>query len=150
MGSPSTGRWWRRGREEAQAAAQEAAGRAAPLLIDVDRLQGEAAEGLRMLQAVDPGPTAQRVAADWDRVQEQANQAVAAYLAATGLADLNTDLEGGGGPPRGAGLPRRRGADGARRRRDPALPGRGRRRHPAGPVGARRGAGAPARPHARP
>lgn len=93
MSSPSTGRWWRRGREEAQAAAREAAGRAAPLLIDVDRLQGEGAEGVRLLQAVDQGPQAQRIAADWARVQEQANHAVAAYMSAVGLADVDADLE---------------------------------------------------------
>lgn len=93
MGSPAPERWWRRGRDQAQAQAREAAGRAAPLLIDIDRLQTEAADGVRMLEAVEPGPPARRVAADWATVQEQANQAVAAYMAAVGIADLNTDLE---------------------------------------------------------
>lgn len=93
MGGPASGRWWRRGRDQAQADAREAAGRAAPLLIDIDRLQSEAADGVRMVQAVEPGPQAQRVAADWAPVQEQANQAVAQYMAAVAIADLDADLE---------------------------------------------------------
>lgn len=93
MGAPASERWWRRGRDQAQAQAREAAARAAPLLIDIDRLQTEAADGVRMLEAVEPGPPTRRVAADWATVQEQANQAVAAYMTAVGIADLNTDLE---------------------------------------------------------
>lgn len=93
MGGPAPERWWRRGRDQAQAQAREAAGRAAPLLIDLDRLQGEAAEGVRLVQMTDPGGRAPRLTADWAPVQVQANQAVAAYLAAVGLADVDTDLE---------------------------------------------------------
>lgn len=93
MGGPAAERWWRRGRDQAQAQAREASARAAPVLIDVDRLQGEAAEGVRLVEAVDPGPQAKRIAADWARVQEQANQAVAAYMTAVGGADVNADLE---------------------------------------------------------
>jgi len=93
MGQPAPERWWRRGRDQAQAAAQEASGRAAQVLIDVDRLQTDAAESVRMLTVVDPGPTARQVAADWAPVQELANQAVAAYMSAVGSADLGSDLE---------------------------------------------------------
>lgn len=93
MGQPAPERWWRRGRDQAQAAAREAAARAAQALIDVDRLQTDAAESVQMLAAVDPGPQARQVAADWAPVQEQANQAVASYMSAVGAADLGSDLE---------------------------------------------------------
>ncbi|MGI8692227.1 MAG: hypothetical protein ACR2JK_04910 [Geodermatophilaceae bacterium] len=93
MGQPSAERWWRRARDQAQAAAREAAGRAAQALIDLDREQTEAAEGVRMLTSVDTSHAAQRVAAAWEPVREQANHAVAAYMSAVSAADLNSDLE---------------------------------------------------------
>lgn len=93
MGQPSSERWWRRGRDQAQAAAREAVGRAAQALIELDREQTAAAEGVRMLTSVDTGRDAQRVARDWEPVREQANQAVAAYMSAVAAADLDSDLE---------------------------------------------------------
>lgn len=93
MGQPAAERWWRRGRDQAQAAAREAAGRAAHALIDLDREQTAAAEGVRMLAAVDSGQAARQVAAAWEPVREQANHAVATYMAAVSAADLDTDLE---------------------------------------------------------
>lgn len=93
MGQPGTERWWRRARDQAQAAAREAAGRAAQALIELDREQTEAAEGVRMLTSVDAGQNARRVAAAWEPVQEQANHAVAAYMSAVSAADLESDLE---------------------------------------------------------
>lgn len=93
MGQPSAERWWRRARDQAQAAAREAAGRAAQALIELDREQTEAAEGVRMLTTVDPSPGARRVATAWDPVREQANRAVATYMSAVSAADLDADPE---------------------------------------------------------
>lgn len=93
MGQPSPERWWRRGRDQAQAAAREAAGRAAQALIDLDRIQTEAAEGVRMLTSVDTGQAARQVAAAWEPVREEANQAVAAYMSAVSAGDLDGDPE---------------------------------------------------------
>lgn len=93
MGQPAPERWWRRGRDQAQAAAREAAGRAAQALIDLDRLQTEAAEGVGMLTSVDNGQAARQVEAAWEPVREEANQAVAAYMSAVSTADLDGDPE---------------------------------------------------------
>jgi len=93
MGQPSAERWWRRGRDQAQALAREAAGRAAQALIDLDREQTEAADGVRMLTSVDSSQGARQVAAAWEPVREQANHAVAAYMSAVSAADLDSDPE---------------------------------------------------------
>ncbi len=93
MGQPAAERWWRRGRDQAQVAAREAAGRAAQALIDLDREQTAAAEGVQMLTSVDTGPAARQVAAAWEPVREQANHAVAAYMAAVSAGDLDSDPE---------------------------------------------------------
>ena len=93
MGQPAPDRWWRRGRDQAQAAAREASGRAAQALIELDRVQTEAADGVRMLAAVDGGRALQQAEAAWQPVSEQANQAVAAYMSAVSAADLDSDPE---------------------------------------------------------
>lgn len=97
MTQPTSGRWWRRGRDQAQADAREAAGLAAQALIDLDRLQTQIAADVAVLAELDgtslPPSVVRQVSAAWAPVQQEANAALALYMTAVGSADLDADPE---------------------------------------------------------
>lgn len=93
LGGTGEPRWWRRGRDLAQAATREAAGTAAQLLIELDKVQGEAAEGVALATALEPGSAGQRLAAAWVPARDLADAAVQGYMSTVGGADLDADPE---------------------------------------------------------
>ncbi|GIJ50869.1 hypothetical protein Val02_77550 [Virgisporangium aliadipatigenens] len=86
-----TARWWRRGRDEAQARARAAAGSAASVFVAVDGLQRSTELQVDSLVALDPAAGA-RVGPDWQALRADTDAALAAYLKVPAEFDIETDL----------------------------------------------------------
>jgi hypothetical protein len=86
-----TTRWWRRGRDEAQARARVAAGTAAAAFVELDGLQRATGLQVDSLLALDPAAGA-GVGPDWQALRADTDEAAAAYLKVPAEFDLDSDL----------------------------------------------------------
>lgn len=86
-------RWWRRRRDLAWDAALRAQGEAAVALVRLDTAQRSAASHLDFIVGVDAGPTAARLRAAWQPVDEAADTAIRDHLETTAAFDLAHDPE---------------------------------------------------------
>lgn len=86
-------RWWRAARDQAQANAREAQGRAARALVELDAALGRTRSLVHTYSEIDPGHEAQRLQRSWAPVDGQADAAMTAYLDAVSAKDLDTDVE---------------------------------------------------------
>jgi chromosome segregation ATPase len=85
-------RWWRRGRDKAQAAARASAATAATSFVELDTLQRRVTLQVEAYAALDRGPTGDQLAGGWAAVRRQADEAAAAYLRVPEQFDVETDL----------------------------------------------------------